>query len=152
MPDPHRVVWGHSGLLRVKVLVIKGRVPALNELLDAQGERWASGGTRYQKVKKHWAGLVTLFARTQAFNCKHGGHFTYIFREPNRRRDPSNVIAGGIKIIEDSLQMAGLLDGDGWKHVMSITPIVLHDENPSTTVIVTGERPTEKEITSWTKR
>lgn len=38
----------------------------------------------------------------------------YEWRAPDKRRDPSNIAAGGRKVIEDALQAAGILSNDGW--------------------------------------
>lgn len=75
-------------------------------------------GTAYSQLKRDYAERVILCARTQRFQKIESGYFTYVFYEQDRRRDPSNVAAGGIKIVEDALRVAGLLTNDGWKHVL----------------------------------
>jgi hypothetical protein len=42
---------------------------------------------------------------------------TYLFVEPNRRRDPSNIVAGGVKLIEDALQEIEIIENDNWGSV-----------------------------------
>jgi hypothetical protein len=37
-----------------------------------------------------------------------------LYVEPNRKRDPDNIVAGGTKLLLDSLVGAGVLRGDGW--------------------------------------
>lgn len=101
-------------------LWIPGRLPGLNEIILASSKR-SGKYSPYAKLKEQWGGTIALLAHAQNFPRLVGRHdFYYEFLEPNMRRDPSNFIAGGVKIIEDALQLAGLLDGDGWKNVASI--------------------------------
>lgn len=100
-------------------LWIPGPLPGLNEIIDARARangKWNG----YAVMKKSMGVKVALFANAARLEKIGPSHFSYFFIEPNKRRDPSNFIAGGIKIIEDGLQEAGLLDNDGWKHVLSI--------------------------------
>jgi hypothetical protein len=58
----------------------------------------------------------------------------YVFWEADRRRDPSNVVGGGVKIVEDALQAAGYMRGDGWGDVLHFTAFVLEAKyNPERT-------------------
>jgi len=45
--------------------------------------------------------------------------FRFIFSEKNRRRDPDNIL-GAVKFIMDGLVAAGVIENDGWKHVLSL--------------------------------
>jgi hypothetical protein len=101
---------------------VPGPLPGLNEILSAKGERWSgSKYSKWNKLKKQWHANVSAAALERGIVPMSGGvWFHYRFSEPNRRRDPSNFIAGGVKVIEDGLQDAGLLEGDGWKNVMAI--------------------------------
>lgn len=64
--------------------------------------------------------MATL-ARAAGLPKIEPSHFHYRFVELSRRRDPLNFLAGGIKLIEDGLQEAGVLENDGWTHVLSIS-------------------------------
>jgi len=46
-------------------------------------------------------------------------NYSFEWIEPNKRRDPDNII-GGMKFIFDGLQMAGIISNDGWKDVGDI--------------------------------
>lgn len=120
-------------------LVIGARLPGLNEIIDASKQLRGEGKKKwngYQRMKKHWGGVIAALARVQGFRVS-GTHWSYEFREPNRTRDPSNFIAGGIKLIEDALQSEGLLENDGWQQVESITVSWRVDKkNPGVTVTV----------------
>jgi hypothetical protein len=72
---------------------------------------------------RHDVGFVIVKCR----DCLHGwleifGAFSYLCVERDRKRDPSNVVAGAIKLIEDALQAAELLPNDGWAQVTAIAP------------------------------
>ena len=102
-----------------RTLWIPMPMPNLNDLLAAA----LSHRTVYGKLKRKWGGVVSLYARSQGFAAIDGpAHFEIEFVEPNRRRDPDGLVAGGTKIVFDALQEAGLLANDGWEHVLSILP------------------------------
>lgn len=107
-----------------QALWVRGRLPGLNEIIDARGRRSATEyrWDGYNALKKRWADQIVLAARQQDFKATKGGRFTYLFVEPNQRRDPSNIAGGGIKIIEDALVGAELLPNDGWKCIATIRP------------------------------
>lgn len=119
-------------------LWIPGPLPGLNDIIDAKGNRFRSGYDAYSSLKRKWGQTVALLARAQRFRRLEEGHFVYLFREPNRRRDPSNFVAGGVKIVEDALQEAELLPNDGWKQVLSIDPHWVPDPiRPGVSLFVT---------------
>jgi len=100
-------------------------MPGLNEILDARGRGRSFTARRwdgYNALKRKWMAVIVRAAKAQAFHRVEGGRFTYLFVEPDKRRDPSNIVSGGIKIIEDALISAELLPGDGWRHVASFRP------------------------------
>jgi hypothetical protein len=127
-----------------QALWIPGPLPGLNEVLDARGVvmRNRAGGTRrfdgYAKLKRAWATKIGLYAREQQFTRVEFAAFSYLFVESSRRRDPSNIIAGGVKLLEDSLQEAGLLAGDGWANVTAIAPYWVLGVEPGV-LVVCGE-------------
>ena len=92
---------------------VPGRLPGLNEFIAARGRRRGRWDP-YARLKREWSIVVGMVARGRIPN---GAHWTYFHVEPNRRRDPSNFCAGAQKIIEDALQEAGKLEGDGWRHI-----------------------------------
>lgn len=118
-----------------RVLWIPRPMPNMNEIITACGTLYkvGRGGKRrskYTDMKESMGHLVALFARQQGFAAiTRPAHFEYEFVEQNRMRDPSNIIAGGVKIIEDALQDCGLLEGDGWAQVLSISPTWRVDKN-----------------------
>lgn len=123
-------------------------LPDFNTLINKRGERYTrkAGSSRrsrgdfvyrdtlaqanarepgdqngYAVMKKKWEEAIGLLARTRGFVVHPGcWAFSYLFVEPTIRRDPSNVCSGAIKLIEDALQRAKLMDRDGWGTVREI--------------------------------
>lgn len=113
------------GTPSVQHLWIPGQIPGLNELFEARthgvsvghaGRRWDA----YSKLKREVQERVVYCARTQRLEPVSECFCTYLFYEPHRRRDPSNFIGGGIKLIEDGLRQAEILPSDGWQCIRGI--------------------------------
>lgn len=93
--------------------------PGLNDIIG-ESSRSHHG---WNRMKQKWGRTVVLYARSQNFEAiRTPAHFEFEFIEPNRRRDPDNVVAGGVKIALDALVQAGLLKDDGWDEIASILP------------------------------
>lgn len=124
---------------------VPGKVPSLNELLDAKGgvmEKKRSiimrhlpkkGKSRdasiyaYNNIKQEWKrrtidALGTPFVRVKA------AFFGYVVVEQEKRRDPSNICSSAIKFIEDGIVEAGVMPDDGWQNVLGITVHWIHRE------------------------
>ncbi len=107
-------------------LVVPGRLMGMNELLTSK----ANIGEFHRKKKADMQ-RIALMARAQRFPYVRRALFVYRFYEPDARRDRINIIGGGVKVMEDALVNAGLLQGDGQKHVLAIVPHVEVDpDNP----------------------
>lgn len=61
---------------------------------------------------------------------------TFEWREPNKKRDLDNVAAAK-KLVIDGLVTAGVLHGDGWKHLHGFRDYF--EVNPDAGVLVTIE-------------
>lgn len=124
LPRPREA--GDWGLI---VLWIPARMPGFNEILDARMIRGKGAKSTYQwnaysQMKKRWAGNIRILCWHRRLEFIERGFFTYLFVEPNRKRDLSNITAGGIKLIEDALIEAKILENDNWEHVRDIRPYV----------------------------
>lgn len=95
-------------------------MPGLNEIISSSATA-TRGWSAYNTLKQKFTGQVTPLARVAGLGAIGPGFFTYLFIEPDRKRDPSNVVGGGVKLIEDALQASGLLPNDGWAHVLGYT-------------------------------
>lgn len=102
-------------------LWIPGPMPGLNELVKA-AKGFGGTGRGYSLLKSRWTDTVMLLARRERVAPFTGRvRMQYVWIERDRRRDPSNIAAGGRKLAEDGLVKAGVLAGDGWKHVAGWT-------------------------------
>ena len=100
---------------------VSGPLPGLNELLDWAKRQGKGTGKKqwnlYAVQKKSWEEVIWAAihnANLQPYACPVT--IDYLWQEPNRRRDPSNISAGK-KFIEDTLVKAGILRGDGWRDI-----------------------------------
>ena len=137
---------------------IPGKVPSLNDLLEARGamkpvsglgilrgklgkgkglqQRW----DLYNDIKQDWK-RRTIKAVGSPFVRVKSAYFGYLIVEENFRRDPSNFCSAAIKFIEDGLVEAGVIQDDGWKQVLGIRMHWVHrpDRNPGIYVVMSDE-------------
>jgi hypothetical protein len=116
-------------------LVISGELPDLNQIIDASKQHWA----KYHAVKHKYTELVALLAKVQLKPiseypiCIEIAWFC-----PDRRKDPDNI-AHAKKYILDGLVEAGILDGDGWKHIAEFHDLFcVDDQNPRIEITISG--------------
>ena len=94
-------------------LIIKGRLPGLNEYIEAERKN------RYKAaaMKRENEAIVAWSAKASKLKKISGPVFMrYTWYEPNRKRDKDNITFGR-KIIQDALVKCGYLKGDGWQHI-----------------------------------
>lgn len=96
-------------------LVIHGRLPGLNEYIDAE-RRNRYHGAKLKAEAEKWI-AAEIFSQLRGIHIPSPVRILYRWYEPNRRRDKSNVCAYGRKVIEDALVRAGVLDNDGWNDI-----------------------------------
>jgi Holliday junction resolvase RusA-like endonuclease len=109
---------------------IPGPLPGLNEIIAASKKRipWLSKGKKqvyeYSKMKSEWTDRVATHFLEQYKRperpFQNPVEISFLFIEPNRKRDPDNVFAG-MKFILDSLVKVGVLQDDSQKYVKSIS-------------------------------
>ena len=126
---------GLSTTQRTIKFFIPHRLPGLNEMIAAAKIR-IKKGSLYDIGKKQHTGYVA--AIIGQFDEPLGPVFiNFLWQEQNRRRDKDNV-AVARKYILDGMVLAGLLAGDGWKHVEGWTDSFAVDKkNPGVLVEVT---------------
>lgn len=122
------------------ILRIPGRLPCLNDVISASAARKGKW-TAYNELKQKWSGDIALLVRQHQVQPVGPGYFTFLFVEPNRKRDPDNVAAGGIKILLDALVSAEVLAGDGWEQILGFVSYWQVGERPCC-LIVWDERQT----------
>lgn len=98
-----------------KTLIIHGRLPGLNNLIEEERKHRQCGA----KLKKKAEDIVRMHIREQlrGYHPKTPVTLYYYFYEPNRRRDCDNIAAFAHKVIQDSLVKEGVLKNDGWDYV-----------------------------------
>lgn len=155
--------------LRVPVIhnafFVPGKVPSLNELLDAKGGVPAKkrsiimrhlptkGGNQrarfhaYNDLKQSWkqrtiAAIGAPFVRVKA------AYFGYVVVEQETRRDPSNICSSAIKFIEDGIVEAGVMSDDGWANVLGIRVHWIHRKlrEPGIYVVMSDVRLDEEKL------
>ncbi len=160
-PDRPRLPVIHNAFF------VPGKVPSLNELLDAKGgtapkvasiimrhlpKKGKARGARfdaYNDIKQDWkhrtvSAIGAPFVRVKA--C----YFAYLVVEQEMRRDPSNICASAIKFIEDGIVEAGVMKDDGWQNVLGIRVHWIHRKGhrPGIYVVMSDVRLTEEQLES----
>lgn len=121
----------------MKRLTIPGRLPGLNELIDAnRGSHVA--GARMKRDTDATVGWAITARNLGKLREPVRLHFHWF--EPDKRRDPDNIAAAK-KFVLDALVKAGCLAGDGWGGVAGFTDAFAVDK-ASPRVVVTFEEDT----------
>lgn len=119
-------------------LLVNGRLPGLNELLAGKSSQNGSWN-RYNQLKAQWYGQIKLLCQAKLVESVGPGYFTFLFSEPERRRDPDNVVAGGVKLLFDSLVGAGVMAGDSWVHVLGFVGYWQHTPGKASCLVHHGD-------------
>ena len=94
--------------------VIRGTLPGLNELIEAERSNRQAGA----KLKKQCEAVVLHAARSLGkWRADGPVYMVYRWYEKDRRRDKDNVCAFGRKVIQDALVKGKYLHNDGWKDI-----------------------------------
>jgi len=101
-------------------LFIPGQLPGLNELISA-AKGYGGKGLGYSKLKRKWTDSIARLAKSKKIPAVTVAQFRFLWVEPNRKRDPDNIAAGGRKLILDALVKAKVLPDDGWDEVWGWT-------------------------------
>lgn len=129
-------------------LIIHGRLPGLNEYIDAERRNRYLGA----KVKSDAERAIRaeIAAQLRHVKIRQPVRMLYRWYESSRRRDKSNVCAYGRKVIEDALVGAGVLENDGWGEIDGFVDRFFVDgENPRVEVFLcTADAPG---IESWSQ-
>ena len=116
-------------------LIIHGRLPGLNEYIDAERRNRYIGA----KLKSKAESVIRaeIAAQLRHVRIRQPVQMLYRWFEPNRRRDKSNVCAYGRKVIEDALVRAGVIVGDGWRGIdWFVDRFFVDEENPRIEVLL----------------
>ena len=105
-------------------LIIPGRLPGLNDMIDAA--RASRYGSALQKQVN--TELVAWCVKKAKIPKMDRASLKITWYEPNMKRDPDNV-QSAVKYIWDGLVTAGVLTNDGWKQQGPVQHIMAIDKN-----------------------
>ncbi len=113
-------------------LTIPGRLPGLNEIIDAAKSHYA----KYSTEKKEYTEEVAWLAKQARLPKVEKAYLVITWFEPDRRRDPDNIMAGQ-KFILDGLVQAGVFPGDSQKYIQGIYhSFAVDPKNPRIEVVI----------------
>lgn len=121
----------------VSKFTIPGRLPGLNDYIKAErGNKYVAARIKRETEDRiQWA----IRAKLKGVRFHTPVRMRYHWYEPNTRRDKDNI-AFARKFIQDALVVAGVLQGDGWKHIDGFTDRFFVDANiPRVEVTITDE-------------
>jgi hypothetical protein len=96
-------------------ITVPGEMPGMNEIVAEAKRHFGS----YSEMKALYTGAVRYAAHGLPRVCGPAV-VTCHWYVRNRRRDPDNI-SSGTKFLLDGLVTAGVLEGDGWKHIAGIS-------------------------------
>ena len=121
-------------------LTIPGRLPGLNEIIDAAKRN----PHEYARMKETCTAMVAWLAKKLPSYEKVALVITWY--EPDHRRDPDNIMAGQ-KFILDGLVAAGTIPNDSQKYVRGIVHRFKVDrKNPRVEVEIVDMEKNEKPL------
>ena len=106
----------------------------MNEIIDeARRNRFASA-----KLKAGWTNTVALLAKAAKIPRYESAKFAFTWVEKSKLRNPDNISAG-MKFIFDGLQLAGVIENDGWSQVLGIAhSFGVNKDKPGVVVVISG--------------
>lgn len=84
--------------------------PSLNDYLDACRKGPQVGARMKRQYQMIASNAIRRYLKRA--RVKKAVFVRYRFYEPDRRRDPSNIASMAVKVIEDALQVCGVLPND----------------------------------------
>ena len=118
------------GKYRGNTVEIKGKLPSLNEYIDACRTNRQMGAKLKQETEQF---IIIQLRRMKPITSPVILHFKW--HEKNRRRDKDNVAAGK-KFILDAMQKAGKLVNDNNKYIAGFTDRFTYGDDYGVTVTV----------------
>lgn len=114
-----------TSTLNMQTFTLRTAIPTLNEYIAAERTHRHKAAALKRTVE------AALAAECRAQGARPVVEYPvtmqYVFYRPDRRTDKSNIIATGLKFIEDALQKAKVLRNDGWREIGHIAPDVICD-------------------------
>ena len=117
---------------------IPGRLPALNEFLDAtksQNGRFFKGNSMKRECERDISYCIPRSAKNLCITdpCT----VSFVFYEQNLKRDPDNVSAVAHKFVLDALKKNNVIKDDSYRYIKAINDTYLIDRvNPRISVSI----------------
>lgn len=114
-------------------ITVSGTFPDMNRIIAASKRHWSS----YAKFKRTYTDLVITATKNRHDPItNYPVHLRFDWYCKNRKVDPDNIAAAK-KMIIDGLVAAGILAGDGWKHICELSDrFHIDSQNPRVVVNV----------------
>jgi Holliday junction resolvase RusA-like endonuclease len=112
--------------MRYQTLVIEGSLPTLNEYINTERSNKYAGA----KLKKKTEQAIKAWIKRSEVKPvgSYPIHMEYTWYCKDKRTDKSNISSMGQKLIEDSLQKAGIIRNDGWGEIANFEHAFLVDK------------------------
>lgn len=119
----------------VKTIMISGRLPGLNDYINAERTNRYKAAKLKADVQARIA--AAIYAGIGTWKTDRPVRMLYFWCEPDKRRDKDNISAYGRKVIQDALVTCGVIKNDNWKYIEGFHDIFQVDrENPHIKVMI----------------
>lgn len=100
-------------------LVIPGRLPGLNEYIEAERQHRQKAAAMKRQAENYI--IISTKKQLRGVKFERPVVMEYTWIEPNRKRDKDNISSFGRKCIQDALVKNGTLKNDGWNNIESFS-------------------------------
>lgn len=117
-----------EGIQKGNTFTVHGRLPSLNDYIDACRSHWSNGARFKQQVEE---GILWDIKAAQGRGLLRpaGGpvHISFEWHESDQRRDLDNIYSAK-KYILDAMQRAGIIANDNRRCVKGLTDTIVDDK------------------------
>ena len=123
-----------------RTLTIPGRFEGMNEYIAAMNSNRQLGNR--MKRSRTEEGAWHCRAQLRGWKPKPPVRLTYLFVEPNRKRDKDNIAGFAHKVVQDGMVLARVLKNDGWDDVDGFADdFAVDKKRPRIEIIITEAEP-----------
>ena len=123
-------------------LVIHGRLPNLNEYINAERTNRYIAANMKKKTEERIA--AEILTQLNGLHITEMVNMVYTWVEPNKKRDKDNI-AFAKKFIQDALVKSGVLNNDGWREIDGFSDLFKVDPDNVGVIVDLVEVASEKE-------
>lgn len=117
--------------------MIPGRLPGMNEFIDAQRANRFKGANLKKSSQLDCARYIKK--QMKGIDVKTPIRLHYTFVERNKRRDLDNISGFAHKVIQDALVQVGVLPNDGWEQIHGYTDSFMVDAHEPRIIVTIEE-------------